>query len=193
MAMDDRTERAPETDSDEVLLELPDAHREAFKDPLGPIHTDEATLCDRLGAPIITIGDIVTASFLQVDCIPDVSVVDGMTKRRPIGDDTESTLAGLNHPIKAVNPAGTITRSLVSAIVTALSQEPPVKVVVDGEEDLAVLPAVLAAPDGASVIYGQPDEGMVVVTVDAEHRRLVGDLLEYLEGDMAAFRSLIER
>jgi uncharacterized protein (UPF0218 family) len=30
---------------------------------------------------------------------------------------------------------------------------------VDGEEDLAVIPLVIAAPDGAAILYGQPGKG----------------------------------
>jgi len=55
--------------------------------------------------------------------------------------------------------------------------------VVDGEEDLAALPAVLAAREGASVVYGQPDEGMVLATTTPERRAVVRDLLERLDGD----------
>ncbi len=63
---------------------------------------------------------------------------------------------------------------------------------VDGEEDLVVLPAIMIAPDGASVVYGQPDEGMVHVVVDDEVRREVRALLERFEGDQERFWSLLE-
>jgi len=36
---------------------------------------------------------------------------------------------------------------------------------VSGQEDLAVLPAILLAPMGSFVIYGQPGQGFVVVEV----------------------------
>ena len=37
--------------------------------------------------------------------------------------------------------------------------------VVDGEEDLLALPSILFAPLNAYVLYGQPNEGIVVVSV----------------------------
>ena len=40
----------------------------------------------------------------------------------------------------------------------------PVTVLVDGEEDLAVIPLVMAATDGAIVLYGQPHQGVVLRT-----------------------------
>ena len=41
------------------------------------------------------------------------------------------------------------------------------KIVVEGEEDLATLPAILYAPPGSVVVYGQPDEGSVLVKVNS--------------------------
>jgi uncharacterized protein (UPF0218 family) len=52
-----------------------------------------------------------------------------------------------------------------------------VHVVVDGEEDLLVLVAVLYAPVGGLVVYGQPGEGVVVVRVtDAKRAEALGIL-----------------
>jgi hypothetical protein len=61
-----------------------------------------------------------------------------------------------------------------------------VTVEVTGEEDLAALPAMLAAPLGSTVVYGQPGEGMVRVAVTPEARRRARELFEGLTGDTAA-------
>jgi uncharacterized protein (UPF0218 family) len=50
--------------------------------------------------------------------------------------------------------------------------------VVDGEEDLAVVPLALAAPDGAALVYGQPGAGVVVSIIDPERRALARALLD---------------
>jgi uncharacterized protein (UPF0218 family) len=63
---------------------------------------------------------------------------------------------------------------------------------VDGEEDLATLPAVVAAPDGASVVYGQPDEGMVLVEVTPETRAEMRELLGRFEGDVDAALAVLD-
>jgi len=51
-------------------------------------------------------------------------------------------------------------------------------IVVEGEEDLLALPAVLEAPDQAFVIYGQPLQGIVVIvataSVKAEVEAIIG-------------------
>uniref|UniRef100_UPI002480868F DUF359 domain-containing protein n=1 Tax=Halorubrum sp. F4 TaxID=2989715 RepID=UPI002480868F len=72
------------------------------------------------------------------------------------------------------------------ALVDALSDPDPVTIEVDGEEDLAALPAILATSDGASVVYGQPGEGMVRVEVTPESRRTARELFEALEGNVDA-------
>ena len=45
-----------------------------------------------------------------------------------------------------------------------------VHVVVDGEEDLLTLVAVLYAPEGSFVVYGQPYQGIIVVKVTPEKK-----------------------
>lgn len=191
--MDDASSSSSGPSSRDILVELPEANRAAFKDPLGPVFTDERVVIERAGEPLLAIGDIVTASLIEAGRHPDVAVVDGLTKRRRIDDDIASTLAGIDRTIDARNPAGTITRSMVEAILEALGADDPTKIQVDGEEDLAVLPAVLAAPSGASVVYGQPDAGMVLVDVDADRKAGVVALLDHLEGDRGALRALADR
>ena len=47
----------------------------------------------------------------------------------------------------------------------------PVRITVNGEEDLLVLPVCIHAPDNAIVMYGQPNEGLVLVEItDTEIR-----------------------
>jgi len=48
-----------------------------------------------------------------------------------------------------------------------------------------------SAPDGASVVYGQPGEGMVRVAVTPESRTEARELFEALDGDVeAAYKAL---
>jgi len=48
--------------------------------------------------------------------------------------------------------------------------EKPVRIVVHGEEDLLVIPTVLFSPEDAVILYGQPNEGLVIVKVNQEIR-----------------------
>ena len=49
--------------------------------------------------------------------------------------------------------------------------------IVDGEEDLAVIPFVLASPLGWTILYGQPNEGVVELVVTSETKQTVLQLL----------------
>ena len=79
--------------------------------------------------------------------------------------------------IRVKNPAGSLTESLIDAINHAVTH-PPVTIIVDGEEDLAVIPMVIAAPVGAIVLYGQPHEGVVLREVTPEAQVTARQLLE---------------
>jgi len=78
------------------------------------------------------------------------------------------------------NPPGMLTGDLIDALHDAMAM-PPALIYVDGEEDLAVIPAVLAAPDGAVVLYGQPGEGVVALLVDDERKNKARWLLSLFE------------
>ncbi|HUR25411.1 MAG TPA: DUF359 domain-containing protein, partial [Candidatus Thermoplasmatota archaeon] len=56
-------------------------------------------------------------------------------------------------------------------------EEGPVRIVVEGEEDLLGIPCFLEAPPGAIVLYGMPNQGVVVVRVDAAFKAKVAALL----------------
>lgn len=167
-----------------MLLRLPDEHREAFREPLGPIETETDDMLAEVEGPLITVGDVVTYHCEEAGRVPDVAVVDGRSQREAVRPEIEHTLAAsAADRLHAENPAGTITASLIETLRMAISRDEPVQVVVEGEEDLAAIPAMLLAPDGSTVVYGQPDVGMVAVTVDIESRAVARELLDKFDGD----------
>ena len=179
------------------IVTLPDSLRDAFKEPMGPVTTDADALLaaatesreehDAPDAPIVAVGDVVTYHLREAGRVPDVALVDGKTEREAVGTEVSDALAaGEERRVRVENPAATLTVALLEALVDALADPDPVTIEVDGEEDLAALPAILAAPDGASVVYGQPGEGMVRVAVTPESRREARELFEGLDGDVAA-------
>lgn len=169
----------------ELQLSLPAALRHELKDPMGPIETDAERLLEAVDGPLIAVGDVVTYHLLQADRRPDVALVDGQTKREAVDAGIDRVVRNVEggHTLCVTNPPGVLTESLLTALANALETHEPTTIFVDGEEDLAVLPALLAAPDGASVVYGQPDEGMVHVVVDVSTRARARDLLERFDGD----------
>lgn len=182
MSPNSPTDDGDDTDADEPLVTLPDAARESLKEPMGPIETDAETLLERTAKPLIAVGDVVTYHLLEADHPPDVALVDGYTERTAVDDEIEQRVTA-NASVTVTNPPATITAALVCTLCEALENTEPTTILVDGEEDLATLPAILAAPDGASVVYGQPGEGMVHVRVDETVRTEIRELLARFEGD----------
>ena len=179
------------SDPSSPLLVLPAQHRQLFKEPLGPVVTDPAPVAADCSGPLVTVGDIVTYEFETAGYSPTVAVVDGITGREPVSGAVAEVLEARNDRLSAPNPPGTITAILIETIDAAYARSPPVTVAVDGEEDLATLPAVLLAPSETTVVYGQPDDGMVVLTVTDELKQQCRDLLGHFEGDHDRARSLL--
>lgn len=171
----------------ETLLTLPDEMRGDLKEPMGPIFTDAERLLAAAGdGPLIAVGDVVTYHFERAGVTPDVSVVDGLTKRGEVEDSVAEGVARLGDEAREVhveNPAAALTRELLTALCDAIDDPDPTVLVVEGEEDLVALPAIVAAPLDASVVYGQPDEGMVLVEVTEDAKEDMRDLLSRMDGD----------
>ena len=166
-----------------ILAKLPDDLRDELKDPLGPVYTDADDLLADAGTPVVAVGDMVTYHLLEAGRRPDVALVDGKTKRERVEREVAEAIDGFDHRVDAVNPPATLTDELLTALADAMERDGTTVVTVEGEEDLAALAVVLAAPDGAAVVYGQPDEGMVLATVDDALRAECRDLVEAMESD----------
>ena len=185
------------------MLRLPDSLRDAFKEPFGPLYTEadellaavdetaaeaDTAASDAAGdTALIAVGDMVTYYLLKAGRQPDVAVIDGKTEREAVDEVIADALADPDGPSRRVsNPPAELSEAMLVALREAIAAAEPVTITVDGEEDLATLPAIVAAPRGSSVIYGQPGDGMVHVAVTEaqtdEARRLLGEF----DGDTAA-------
>ena len=169
----------------EVVVELQAELRPELKEPLGRIYTDTDALLAEATAPIVAVGDIVTYHLLEAGRRPDVALVDKRTERSAVDEEIAAAIGGFDREVGAENPPATLTAALLRALREAIDRAPGTSTLVDvdGEEDLAALPAILALPEGASVVYGQPGEGMVLVTVDTDSTGRARELLSRMEGD----------
>ncbi len=152
--------------------------REELKRPLGPV-VPEGEVLDLLeeDSPLATVGDMTTATLHRLGRTIQLAVVDYQTKRARNDMWKEATAPVGDVTVEVSNEAATLTSSMYNAILEAWSSGPTVKIVVDGEEDLAALPAILHAPEGATVIYGIPDMGLCLVQVDEGARGFVRDAM----------------
>ena len=154
------------------MLKLPNEVRPLLKRPLGQLFSSFTTAVEYLQrlrpTRLIAVGDIVTSDLIKASLKLDVAVVDFFVMRSPVDKKIRRTIDSFDAKIIHVkNPAGTITQKLRTVLDEA---KPPLKIIVDGEEDLATLPAVLSAPLGSVVVYGQPNEGVVIVEVTEPKR-----------------------
>jgi GTP-dependent dephospho-CoA kinase len=159
--------------------------RRRLKKPLGRLFPaadvrGEEFLALVVGCPfVVTVGDRVTETIQETTGrSPDVFVVDGVEQRTP----REVPRIAHGPTVKAENPAGGITKAAMAAVKRAFAGEKPVMVLIDGEEDLLTIPAVIEAPLGAVVFYGQPMRGVVAVTVDEKSKARARDILAQMSG-----------
>jgi uncharacterized protein (UPF0218 family) len=126
---------------------------------------------------IVSVGDRVTRNLHDHGIIPQLSVIDNKCMRRKLQPQNFKA----DKVVHVDNPQGTITEEAIFAIREALEGNQHVHIVVDGEEDLLTLIAVLYAPEKSLVVYGQPFKGVVAVTVTAEKKAEVVGFLKAME------------
>ncbi|MCL5878010.1 MAG: DUF359 domain-containing protein [Candidatus Bathyarchaeota archaeon] len=115
---------------------------------------------------VVSVGDVVSMNMHVSGIHPQLTVIDYISLR----DQVIPKQAPVERTVCVKNPQGTITEEAISAIKTALEANIHTHVVIEGEEDLLTLIAVLYAPENSFVIYGQPYMGIVVVKATSEKK-----------------------
>lgn len=165
-------------------MKLPDSLRDQLKIPLGTLLLEkDATKQNILNylsnhSFVITVGDRTTEKMIDLGLTPSVQIIDSQEKRikrDPPKDENIST------ELRCDNPAAEITSQSIDTIKKAFSLKPPVRIVVNGEEDLLVIPVCIDAPKDSVVMYGQPNEGLVIVQITPEIRNKAQRLLDSME------------
>ena len=168
------------------LLNLPESMRAELKKPLGKLFTGpshetvnllKAVLIQYKPHYFAVVGDFTSKNILKAGLEPNLVVVDNRVMR---SDVPPLDLEGFQK-ITAINRAGTIDPSAWIALGEAVMLKSQVSVIVEGEEDLLVLPLISLTPIGSLIVYGQPREGMVVVEVTKEIKGWAEDFLSRME------------
>lgn len=127
---------------------------------------------------VVAVGDVVSSNMMEYGLCPQVFVVDNRVMREstaPIQVDADET-------IYVKNPAGTLTEEAMAGVQKALKKDGClIRVMVDGEEDLLTLAAVVYAPENSLVVYGQPHEGVVAVMTTKEKKDEVRKIIEAMD------------
>ncbi len=122
---------------------------------------------------IVSVGDASTDRLINLGIIPHIQVVDGKERRVNRGYAGDYYVSEL----RCTNPASNITYEAISTFKEALNAKKPVRILVDGEEDLIALVALAYSPDNTAIVYGQPLEGIVVVIVNEETKNKYKSLI----------------
>lgn len=126
---------------------------------------------------MISVGDVVSRNMLRHGIVPQLMIVDNKIMRATV----EPFETQAKKKMSVVNPPGTLTAETWTVVDNALKQKELVLIVVDGEEDLLTLVAVLRLPKGSLVVYGQPRKGIVVVKVDKIIKQKVSQIVRSME------------
>lgn len=197
------------------MLRLPEELRSSFDARLGKVLEGKdirlRTVSELIppGAVVVTVGDMCSATLLDMGIVPDLAVVDNSTRRGACGDfpaaiDSYTRRTGstpLSRRQDIENPRERIGSALWKAVREGYSLAVANKkiyndspqpadlqrgtmylIVVQGEEDLAIIPAILEAPADPThtvIIYGIPGVGI--------------DIFQPLEGIRETAREIVNR
>jgi len=154
----------------EILIN--DKIRKELKVPLGRLIRDsevtKSSLDDYFRDLRITvcIGDRTTERIHLLGFSPTLEIVDSLEKRtsRKVPKIYEKDRIIL----KTTNSPGSIStdalKRLLEILQTIQNSRMQIRLEVQGEEDLLALPVIAYFPEGTVSFYGQPNEGLVVVS-----------------------------
>lgn len=161
---------------------LPESARQYFKKPLSKIYKNQETIKSQLTEifksntiKVIAVGDETTKTLINMGFMPHIAIIDEHIQRSKIHFflPEEFTI------IEVSNPAASITEEAWKTIQEVLKMDDTKIIIkITGEEDLLALPAILEAPIGSYVLYGQPNEGLVIVPVTEEKKEDVKKLIQ---------------
>ena len=161
---------------------LPEKLRDLLKTPVGKLVNEKELLeLVKNEKYIISIGDLVTYTLLKHNIEPSFCVVDFKTRRGECSKDVVDLLKSFGKKCIVVqNPSGILSDDLWRVIKHAIDNLKigSLRIEVEGEEDLASLPAIYFAPSDAIIIYGLPNKGVLVIKPTKEMKQKVKDVLD---------------
>jgi len=163
---------------------FPDEARRILRKPAGKLITGEPDDVARRVKSIIefdeprlvvAVGDYTSRKLRDVGARVNLYIVDGRVERKAAELFKPEGLRVL----RVVNEAGTLNPEAVKTLHKLLRGRElrDTVLMVEGEEDLLTLAAILSAPNKTIIVYGQPGKGCVVVRVDDRIRDLALNIL----------------
>ncbi|RLE84838.1 MAG: hypothetical protein DRJ41_02395 [Thermoprotei archaeon] len=123
-------------------------------------------LVDNYNPPlIITVGDVVTGNLLKRKFKVNIAILDGKTLRKEI-IEYKYIIDTFDIKIKCENPSGFLRSEALFSVKKAIQKAKEgnsVVIVVEGEEDLLGVPALLYSPKKTMIIYGYWKGGIAII------------------------------
>jgi GTP-dependent dephospho-CoA kinase len=150
-------------------------HTDLLKEPFGELIKENDVSKEKIqpfikrSNKVITVGDTTTEKFVKFGFIPDLSIIDNKEKRtvkdKPVEYSADKKIYLENKPGEVNAEAISIIREITPTNFNRM------QIIISGEEDLLALPLFMYSPNGWTVFYGQPNEGLVVVEIDSNIRK----------------------
>ena len=165
------------------LYKLPEHVRLRFRQPLGKLYgaEDINRLIERLrsyvkeGYIIVSVGDRVTKTLITYEIPVKVAIIDKKERRH---QRVYTYPEFFSRVVVAENPAGAINFRLCRYVEEALVSEGSTLIYVIGEEDLVGVIVILLGKKDVIMVYGQPDQGIILCNID---NNLVDNVRKLLE------------
>lgn len=152
---------------------IPVELRARLKAPIGKLYRNEEVTRELahdwfVSSLTVCIGDRTVERMDELGLSPNLEIID-MKEQRVAR--SAPNLSKNRATFYAINEPGTISIQSLDTLNNCLEQlvddnEARIRIVINGEEDLLVLPVVAFFPEGSIVLYGQPNEGLVRVNVE---------------------------
>ncbi len=132
---------------------------------------------------LVSIGDRSTERLNEFSVPHSLEIIDRIEERKSRTEIPFS--ASVEKILYAKNEAGTISSQALTSLASALAQieeDPaiPIRLQIEGEEDLLTLPVLAFFPPETVILYGQPSQGLVIVHARGEPRKRAWDILAEL-------------
>jgi pantetheine-phosphate adenylyltransferase len=167
----------------EILM--PENLRPVLQKPLGKIYKSVGAILESPKKPlmVIAVGDIIVDSLLKSGIDPDVKIIDFRSRRKRT--DLFAKRQSFKKGPSLINNPGTInlktSEIIKEKIESALYKKNKSWVVVEGEEDLLALPAILFAPLNSLVLYGHWQLGIIAVKIDEKIKKKAREILNFFK------------
>ena len=174
---------------------LPESLKEVLRKPLGRIIQSISTLSEKIVKEMkdtlvkqgsfycCAVGDMVTYELKNRGILLHISVIDHMTQRKALNSNFLQSIIEKGCSV-AKNEKGTIQKEAVIALHFLFTENEAghkratKQLLIQGEEDLLTLVAVLLAPLNSHIWYGQQKIGAIDVKVTEKIKQRVYNLMK---------------